>query len=90
MAIQIFGNSKSFDTKKAERWFAERRIPVQMVNLKDKGISNGELDSVISCLAKTCGSRMDAIEGRDPSSLLCPCWGEKMVYTKKTGSLSRR
>ena len=35
-------------------------------------------------------TRMDAIEGRDPSSLLCPCWGEKMVYTKKTGSLSRR
>ena len=62
MAIQIFGNSKSFDTKKAERWFAERRIPVQMVNLKDKGISNGELNSVISCLAKACGSRMDAIE----------------------------
>ena len=56
MAIQIFGSSKSFDTKKALRWFAERRIPVQEVNLKDKGISAGELESVISCLAKTCGS----------------------------------
>ena len=56
MAIQIFGSSKSFDTKKAQRWFAERRIPVQEVNLKDKGISAGELESVISCLAKTCGS----------------------------------
>ena len=62
MAIQIFGSSKSFDTKKALRWFAERRIPVQEVNLKDKGISAGELESVISCLAKTCGSRMAAVE----------------------------
>lgn len=62
MAIQIFGSSKSFDTKKALRWFAERRIPVQEVSLKDKGISAGELESVISCLAKTCGSRMAAVE----------------------------
>ena len=56
MAIQIFGSSKNFDTKKALRWFAERRIPVQEVSLKNKGISAGELESVISCLAKTCGS----------------------------------
>ena len=62
MAIQIFGTTKNFDTKKAERWFAERRIPVQVVNLKDKGISGGELESVISCLAKLYGSRLDAIE----------------------------
>lgn len=62
MAIQIFGSSKSFDTKKALRWFAERRIPVQEVNLKDKGISAGELESVISCLAKTCGSKTAAVE----------------------------
>lgn len=51
MAIQIFGSSKSFDTKKALRWFAERRIPVQEVSLKDKGISAGEPESVISCLS---------------------------------------
>ena len=62
MAIQIFGSSKSFDTKKAERWFAERRVSVQVVNLKDKGISAGELESVIGCLAKTAGSRMEAVE----------------------------
>lgn len=62
MGIQIFGTSKSFDTKKAERWFAERRIPVQSVSLKDKGISAGELESVINCLAKSSGSRMAAVE----------------------------
>lgn len=52
MAIQIFGTSKSFDVKKAERYFAERRIPVQKVDLKEKGISKGELESVVSLLAK--------------------------------------
>ncbi len=62
MAIQIFGSEKSFDTKKAQRWFAERRIPVQAVDLKARGISGGELESVISCLAKTSGSRTDAVE----------------------------
>lgn len=62
MAIQIFGTSKSFDVKKAERYFAERRIPVQKVDLKEKGISKGELESVVSLLAKKTGSRSEAIE----------------------------
>lgn len=62
MAIQIFGTSKSFDVKKAERWFAERRIPVQKVDLKEKGISKGELESIVACLARKTGSRAQAIE----------------------------
>lgn len=62
MAIQIFGTSKSFDVKKAERFFAERRIPVQKVDLKEKGISKGELESVVSLLAKTAGGRQEALE----------------------------
>lgn len=36
MNIQIFGTNKSFDTKKAQRWFKERRIKFQMVDLKEK------------------------------------------------------
>ena len=32
MNIQIFGTNKSFDTKKAQRWFKERRIKFQMVD----------------------------------------------------------
>ena len=52
MAIQIFGTTKSFDTKKAERWFSERRVAVQVINLKEKGMSKGELESVLSCLTK--------------------------------------
>lgn len=46
MNIQIFGTSKCFDTKKAERWFKERRIKFQAVDLKKYGMSRGELTSV--------------------------------------------
>lgn len=62
MAIQIFGTNKNFDVKKAERYFAERRIPVQKIDLKEKGISKGELESVVSCIAKKTGSRAEAID----------------------------
>lgn len=47
MNIQIFGSSKSFDTKKAERWFKERRIKVQNIDLMKYGMSAGEFDSVL-------------------------------------------
>ena len=46
MNIQIFGTSKSFDTKKAQRYFKERGIRFQMIDLKEKGMSRGEFDSV--------------------------------------------
>ena len=46
MNIQIFGSSKSFDTKKAERWFKERRIKYQYIDLYAKGLSLGEYRSV--------------------------------------------
>ena len=46
MNIQIFGVSKSFDTKKAERWFKERRIKYQYIDLMKKGISPGEMRSI--------------------------------------------
>lgn len=46
MNIQIFGRSKCFDTKKAQRWFKERRIKFQAVDLARFGLSRGELTSV--------------------------------------------
>ena len=46
MNIQIFGTKKSFDTKKAQRWFKERRIKFQFVDLHEKDMSKGELQSV--------------------------------------------
>jgi len=45
--IQIFGKSKCFDTKKAERYFKERRIKYQMVDLLRYGLSGKEFDAVL-------------------------------------------
>lgn len=47
MIIQIFGTKKSFDTKKAQRYFKERRIKFQFIDLKEKEMSKGELQSVM-------------------------------------------
>lgn len=46
MNIQIFGKGKCFDTKKAQRYFKERGIKFQMIDLTVKGMSKGELASV--------------------------------------------
>ena len=46
MNIQIFGASKSFDTRKAERWFKERRIKYQYIDVPSKGLSPREYQSV--------------------------------------------
>jgi arsenate reductase len=46
MNIQIFGIRKCMDTKKAERYFKERRISYQFVDLSMLGMSKGELQSV--------------------------------------------
>ena len=47
MNIQIFGKSKCFDTKKAERYFKERRISYQYVDLLRYGLSGKEFDAVL-------------------------------------------
>jgi arsenate reductase (glutaredoxin) len=44
--IQIFGTKKCADTRKAERYFSERHVRVQMIDLAKKGMSPGELRSV--------------------------------------------
>ena len=47
MNIQIFGKNKCFDTKKAERYFKERRIKYQYIDLVRYGMSGKEFDSVL-------------------------------------------
>ena len=47
MNIQIFGRGKCFDTKKAERYFKERRIKYQYIDLDRYGMSGKEFDSVL-------------------------------------------
>ncbi len=60
--IQIFGTNKSFDCKSAQRFFKERRIPFQFIDLKEKEMSRGEFESVMDCIARSSGSRSEAVE----------------------------
>lgn len=46
MNIQIFGTNKCFDTKKAMRYFKERGIKYQFIDMKEKGMSRGEFVSI--------------------------------------------
>lgn len=50
MNIQIFGTKKNFDSKKAERYFKERGIKYQFIDMKEKGMSKGEFQSVCQSL----------------------------------------
>jgi len=50
MNIQIFGTKKCFDTKKAERYFKERRVKYQMIDMKEKGMSKGEFQSILKAV----------------------------------------
>lgn len=45
-SIQIFGTRKCPDTRKTERWFKERRIPISLIDLNQRGLSPGELNAV--------------------------------------------
>ncbi len=50
MNVQIFGKSKCFDTRKAQRWFQERRISFQFIDLPRYGMSGREFDSVLKAV----------------------------------------
>ena len=50
MNIQILGTKKSSDTRKAERFFKERGIKFQSVDMKEKGLSKGEFTSVMQAV----------------------------------------
>ncbi len=66
MNIQIFGKSKCFDTKKAQRWFKERRVSFQNIDLLDKGLSKGELRSVMQAV----GGLDQLIDPKHPDAAL--------------------
>jgi Spx/MgsR family transcriptional regulator len=50
MNVQIFGTRKCADTRKAERWFKERGIKFQGIDLNEKGMSRGELQKVAAAV----------------------------------------
>lgn len=78
MNIQIFGKKKCFDTKKAERFFKERRIKFQKIDLLQKGISPGELRSI----AQSVG--LDALIDRDSP------WYEESGLADAQGSAEKQ
>ena len=51
MNIQIFGTKKCFDTKKAERFFKERKVKFQFIDLNEKPMSKGEFNSVLNSIS---------------------------------------
>ena len=72
MNIQIFGTNKSFDTKKAQRWFKERGIKFQMIDLKEKGMSRGEFENV--CRAVGGWAKLVDENAKDKDTLVLLRW----------------
>ncbi len=68
MNIQIFGTGKCFDTKKAERYFKERRINFQRIDLIKFGMSGGEFDSVLRAVGGI--DNLINWDSKDPDLLL--------------------
>jgi Spx/MgsR family transcriptional regulator len=66
--IQIFGTKKCNDTKKAERFFKERGIKYQYIDMKEKGMSKGEFTSVANANGGI--ENMINWEGKDQDTLL--------------------
>ncbi len=52
MGLQIFGTRKCQDTRKAERFFKERGVRYQFIDLAEKGISQGELRAVAAAVGR--------------------------------------
>ena len=81
MNIQIFGKSKCFDTKKAERYFKERRIKYQYIDLQRYGMSGKEFDSVLRAVGG-----IDALvdwEGKSPEITVMKYMDDKRAKEDK-------
>ena len=81
MNIQIFGRSKCFDTKKAERYFKERRIKVQNIDLDRYGMSNGEFESVLRAVGGV--DKLINWEKKSPEIDLMRCMDDRTAKEDK-------
>ncbi len=81
MNIQIFARNKCFDSKKAQRWFKERGIKFQLIDLDQKGLSKGEMDSVL----KAVGGIENLIDynSKDKDALLLKYLGSDQAKIEK-------
>ncbi len=81
MNIQIFGKSKCFDTKKAERYFKERRIKYQYVDLMRYGFSGKEFDAVLRGVGGV--DQLIDWEAKDPQITLMKYMDDKVAKEDK-------
>ena len=81
MNIQIFGKSKCFDTKKAERYFKERRIKYQYVDLLRFGLSGKEFDAVLRGIGGI--DQLIDWDSRDPQVTLMKYMDDKLAKEDK-------
>lgn len=70
MNIQIYGTAKCFDTKKAQRYFKERKIKFQFVDLSKFGMSKGELNSIKASLKAKVDDLVDEKSKKFDSSFI--------------------
>ena len=70
MNIQIFGTKKDFDCKKAERYFKERNIKFQFIDMKEKGLSKGDFQSVCQAVGGSGNLIDDKCKDKDLLALI--------------------
>ena len=85
MNIQIFGKPKCFDTKKAERYFKERRIKYQLIDIVKYGMSGGEFQSVKTALKGVGG--LDAMVDVNSKEYVSQHYAESFSIAKIAVSL---
>ena len=81
MNIQIFGTRKSFDTKKAERYFKERRVKFQSIDLLRFGMSGKEFDSVLRAVGGI--DNLIDWDSKDPDITLMKYMDDKIAKEDK-------
>ncbi|HEY3287580.1 MAG TPA: ArsC/Spx/MgsR family protein [Gemmatimonadaceae bacterium] len=83
MEVQIFGTAKSKDTRSAQRFFAERRVKVHFVDLRERAASKGELQRWVQRFGVTAlidkSSRRYAELGLGVARLDDARWIEKLI-----------
>ena len=70
MNIQIFGTKKCNDTKKAQRFFKERGIKFQFIDMNEKEISKGELRSICQAVGGIAAMVNDNCKDKDALALV--------------------
>lgn len=81
MNIQIFARNKCFDSKKAQRWFKERGIKFQLIDLDQKGLSKGEMDSVLRAVGGV--ENLIDYNSKDKDALLLKYLGSEAAKLEK-------